>query len=292
MNRELAADSAQPVHLTFQRDVKRLFTFISSYYNGDLNETLQLAIEYYFVNRFESEIDRQKVREAGRMVEGAASANSKRRAVVEEQAPEVLSHLKGLLGKNFYGPEVCTTFFGEDLGKIAGVPDWITPELLKRRCPLANTGEIIGQTHSLVFIPARIGGRDVTVHSFAQMANGRAEEAWGTEVLTDTDFFDREMFKVKADQGTWVLVYNGEATDVPEGSYRTVHARELLLSKAIMMISSRGEYESLSQHDVTHECGPATDDGFVYACIDSDGVDCGFTGSDEQGPRMVARVRA
>jgi|GEM_PF-6454973 len=291
-NRELAADSAQPVHLTFQRDVKRLFTFVSSYYNGDLNETLQLAIEYYFVNRFESEIDRQKVREAGRMVQGAATAHGKRRAVVEEQATEGLSHIKRVLGKNYYGPEVCETFFGEKLGKVPGIPGWITPELLKSRCPLAKTGETIGETHSLIFVPAQIGSRNLTVHTFAQMANGRAKEAWGNEVLSNTDFFDQEEFKIKAKEGTWVLVYNGEAADVNEGLYKAVSIRELLLSKGIMMISSRGEYESIPQHEVTHAAGAKTPRGFVEAKIESDGLGCSFMDLDEPGSRMVARVKA
>jgi hypothetical protein len=291
-NRELAADSAQPAHLTFQRDVRRLFTFISSYYNGDLNETLQLAIEYYFVNRFESEIDRQKVREAGRMVEGAATAHSKRRAVVEEPTADVSSHLKRLLGKNYYGPEVCETFFDEAVGEIPEIPDWITPTLLKSRCPLSNTDQTIGQTHSLIFIPARIGRRSVTVHRFAQMANSRAEEAWGTEVLNEADFFDRDEFKVKSDKGMWVLVYNGAATHIKNDTYRAVDLRELLLSKGIMMIAARGDYESLSQHQIEHGCGTKTEEGFARATIEADGLGFDFVESDEKASRMLARVMA
>jgi hypothetical protein len=37
--------------------------FLSRHYNGDLNETFQKALKYFYENKFESEIDRAKIRE-------------------------------------------------------------------------------------------------------------------------------------------------------------------------------------------------------------------------------------
>ena len=67
-NREIGADQSQTVHFSFQRDLNRYLKFVARHYKGDINETSQKAIDYLFVNRFESVADREKMRELGRHV--------------------------------------------------------------------------------------------------------------------------------------------------------------------------------------------------------------------------------
>jgi len=61
--RELAEDQTQPLHFAHDRDRGRLFKFMSRYYSGSLNDTVQRGLKFYFEGQFESELDKEKVRE-------------------------------------------------------------------------------------------------------------------------------------------------------------------------------------------------------------------------------------
>ena len=79
--REIGADQVQPVYFAFQRDFNRFLEFVGRYTNGDINETVQRALHYYYENRFESAIDRRKVRELAVHVRHEAKAPSSRVAL-------------------------------------------------------------------------------------------------------------------------------------------------------------------------------------------------------------------
>lgn len=53
----------QPVYFAFQRDFKRLMEFAQRFHDGNNYSTIKKALHYYYVNRFESQADRDKVRE-------------------------------------------------------------------------------------------------------------------------------------------------------------------------------------------------------------------------------------
>ena len=61
--RELGEDQVQPVYFSFQRDFNRVLEFTARYFNGDLNDTFQRALRYYYRNKFEAPGDRAKVDE-------------------------------------------------------------------------------------------------------------------------------------------------------------------------------------------------------------------------------------
>lgn len=60
-NGDLAADQPQKPHFAFQRDHNRVMRFVQTFYRGDINVVFQKALTYYFVNKFESDDDRQKL---------------------------------------------------------------------------------------------------------------------------------------------------------------------------------------------------------------------------------------
>ena len=82
-NGGLAENQAQPVYFAFQRDFDRVVNFICHFYDGDLNATMRAALVHYFVNRFESRQDRDKVIELISHVHVSLSHDTRRRIVRE-----------------------------------------------------------------------------------------------------------------------------------------------------------------------------------------------------------------
>ena len=80
---ELGADQSQPAYFSFQRDYDRVINFVQSFYRGDVNDTFQRALRYYFANRFESISDRAKVEEMIAHIKYVAPTNSRRLALDE-----------------------------------------------------------------------------------------------------------------------------------------------------------------------------------------------------------------
>ncbi|MFA6416318.1 MAG: AAA family ATPase [Candidatus Paceibacterota bacterium] len=85
---ELGADQSQPPYFSFQRDYDRVINFVQSFYRGDINDTFQKALRYYYANRFESDSDRAKVEEMIAHIKYVAPANSRRRTLEEASAEE------------------------------------------------------------------------------------------------------------------------------------------------------------------------------------------------------------
>ena len=273
--RKLGADCAQPVHLTFQRDVKRMFTFVSHYYNGDINDTFAQAIEFYFVNRFESELERQKVREAARLVEYSDGKKSKRfglNAGVEQ-----------LLGKNFYGPDVCKEFFDtKEIGEVPPIPSFITPTLLASPCPHSSDGKTIAETHSLVFIPSQIGTKQLSVHAFSQLGNQKCTERGWQEIIPNPSWFVRTEFVVTATDGRWVLVLNEGIQSEnfkARDAYDVMNPREMILSRAIIGIASKGNYQSTPAFNVLLRVSN------IFCEMKSSGLTVGF----DNGSRLAVQ---
>ena len=62
-NGKLAKDQPQSPAFAFQRDYDRVVGFVLTFFKGDLNETFQKALRYYYLNHFIDEGDRKKVEE-------------------------------------------------------------------------------------------------------------------------------------------------------------------------------------------------------------------------------------
>lgn len=80
--RHVAADQPQPFTYDDRMEPKRVRDFILAFYNGDINETFQVALRYYYSNKLDSDVDKAKLEELIRHVEYIAPQNvSQRRGV-------------------------------------------------------------------------------------------------------------------------------------------------------------------------------------------------------------------
>ncbi len=68
-NRQIAEDQPQVFTYDDREEPRRVRNFVLRFYNGDISETFQKALKYYYVNRLESAEDRTKLEEIIRLVE-------------------------------------------------------------------------------------------------------------------------------------------------------------------------------------------------------------------------------
>jgi len=73
--RRIAADQPQPFTYDDRMEPRRVRDFILRFYNGDVNETFQSALRYYYSNKLDSDVDKQKLEELIRHVEYIAPQN-------------------------------------------------------------------------------------------------------------------------------------------------------------------------------------------------------------------------
>lgn len=154
--RQVAADQPQPFTFDDRMEPHRISSFVARFYSGDLNETFQKALRYYYVNKLESAQDRQKLEELINHVAYTPPIESRRRgldqtepdnnenalksktdqeitnllldpalpdsvkaALRSESVSTVeLDEAKELLGKDFLGPESVAAVFGPDSVRI------------------------------------------------------------------------------------------------------------------------------------------------------------------------------
>ncbi len=69
---------------------RRVRDFVLRFYSGDINETFQQALEYYYANKLESPEDKQKLGEIIRLVEYKPPVESKRKGLEAVGENEVL----------------------------------------------------------------------------------------------------------------------------------------------------------------------------------------------------------
>jgi MoxR-like ATPase len=77
--RKIAADQPQPFTFDDRMEPKRVRDFVLQFFNGDINETFQKALHYYYSNKLDSDTDRQKLEEIIRNVEYIAPQNTSQR---------------------------------------------------------------------------------------------------------------------------------------------------------------------------------------------------------------------
>jgi MoxR-like ATPase len=128
--RKIAADQPQPFTYDDRMEPRRVRDFVLSFYNGDINETFQAALRYYYTNKVDSEVDKAKLKELIQYVEYVAPQNvSARRGadrsatapVAETRAPIDSDVIRGEIQgwRNVLGTEV----------DIQPLPASITPEV-------------------------------------------------------------------------------------------------------------------------------------------------------------------
>jgi MoxR-like ATPase len=86
--RKIAEDQPQPFTYDDRMEPRRVRDFILRFYNGDINETFQQALRYYYSNKVESDVDRKQLEELIRLVECHPIAPPSKRKGVERDAPK------------------------------------------------------------------------------------------------------------------------------------------------------------------------------------------------------------
>lgn len=85
--RSIAADQPQPFMFDDRMEPRRVRDFLLAFYNGDLNETMQSALRYYYANKLDSPEDKNTLEELIRHVEYVEPlevANTKRRGLYKQ----------------------------------------------------------------------------------------------------------------------------------------------------------------------------------------------------------------
>jgi hypothetical protein len=232
-------------------------------------------------------------------------ATQLQKIVNEEYFQQQLAEVKKLLGKRFYGPEVCSEFFEtKELGEVPEMPQWITPELLQGKCPWSREDKSVAETHSLYFIPAQVGQTVVSVMSFLKEGDERALEKSGKEIFRYASWYHedserRRIFGETKAQGEWVLVYEGAIPVekyVSNPSYEGVGVRQLILSRAISIIGANGKIEDVPERFKGYSPRDIRTDRGSQRCvycdllIEGDGMSSGYSDSVPETGFVLARI--
>lgn len=88
--RKIAADQPQLFTYDDRMEPRRIRNFIARFYNGDINETFQEALKYYYRNKLESDEDKAKLEELIGHVAYTPKEESKRKGA-ERKSPDPVS---------------------------------------------------------------------------------------------------------------------------------------------------------------------------------------------------------
>lgn len=147
-NRKVAEDQPQPFTFDDRMEPRRVRDFVLRFYTGDINDTFQQALRYYYSNKLESEADRKKLGELIRLVEYKPKvAESKRKGTEREEktaekanpetkkteaipetklegpvAEQIEAAIEKLGKENVFGPKEVEKTFGVRLVEVPGIP--------------------------------------------------------------------------------------------------------------------------------------------------------------------------
>ncbi len=125
--RRIAPDQPQPFTFDDRVEPKRVHDFILRFYNGDISETVQEALRYYYINKVESPEDKAKLEELIRHVEYREVQQASQRRGIEREDMQPTIHrsesasktaqeqAEKIFGEDYLGPEMIKDVFGFEL---------------------------------------------------------------------------------------------------------------------------------------------------------------------------------
>ncbi len=181
---------------------------------------------------------------AGRRVEGL-------RRLLQENSEQFFS-VRTLMRWRFVGPDA-EIFRGHDIGEVPALPENIM-DSLTLKCPLANDGRTVAQTHRLAFLPGCIDGEPTSLRTFKEFAATKAKARGLQPILCEgmNRVFDESFAREPIDKrGVWVLEYEtlaprtlnrndaGQISIVNEfKGYRTARAIEHVACMGLVALES------------------------------------------------------
>lgn len=110
----------KPFTFDDRMEIRRIRDFVLSFYNGDINETFQKALRYYYSNKLEAQIDRDQLEQLIQGIEYTPPQTASQRiplnipkvilplARSEARSAEgraTIEEARDILGDDFFGPE-------------------------------------------------------------------------------------------------------------------------------------------------------------------------------------------
>jgi AAA domain (dynein-related subfamily) len=132
-NRKIAEDQPQPFTYDDRMEPRRVRDFILKFYNGDINETFQQALQYYYANKLETKVDKEKLSEIIRTVEYIPKVVESKRKGLDDRFKEITWEGKtiGYTETPFFNTEVGAQFKEKDTGKTWTLDGtWVRSELV------------------------------------------------------------------------------------------------------------------------------------------------------------------
>ncbi len=208
-NRKIAEDQPQPFTYDDRMEPRRVRDFVLRFYNGDINETFQRALQYYYVNKLESKADKDKLGELIRLVEYKPPVESKRKGLEPLGNNEVIINGEKIIydpNKPFLGTPVGTRFNEKATGK-----KWVLAGTWTKRDLAGMTPQLAGVFKSGE--EARMVGGDELSKGFEKMATrekgGEVAYEKAKEIMKEDFFGYDEVHKA------WGM---DVATGLPEGT--------------------------------------------------------------------------
>jgi len=127
-NRQVGADQPQPFTFDDMEEPRRILDFIMAFYNGDINETFQTALRYYYANKLDSEVDKAKLEELIRHVEYIPPQNVSQRRGFERGTTTLTEARQETPEALMPEGDAWRKVLGENV-EIAPLPSVVTPEV-------------------------------------------------------------------------------------------------------------------------------------------------------------------
>ena len=126
--RKVAADQPQPFTYDDRMEPRRVRDFILRFYNGDINETFQASLRYYYSNKLDSEVDKAKLDELIQHVEYIAPQNTSQRRGVDRNSTAVPERQRPTPETAIPEQNAWREVLGANV-EVPPVPDVVTPEV-------------------------------------------------------------------------------------------------------------------------------------------------------------------
>ncbi len=228
-NRTIAADQPQQFTFDDRMEPRRVRDFVMRFYSGDINETFQQALRYYYSNKLESDEDRQKIEELISHVGYTPQPDSRRLGLEDESRPEGVglrdqveigiedilqdpaipdsvkevlrvegvkfSEAKEIMNQDFIGPDEIKKAFGLEVDRVPDIPF--------SRSELERAKELDQMLIYRTGTAAR--GEPMTMEKINGLLSGKTKD--GGKIFFDTDWYkDEAFFKSEAIKEGWSLV--------------------------------------------------------------------------------------
>ena len=129
-NRQVGADQPQPFTFDDMEEPRRILDFVMAFYDGDINQTFQTALRYYYANKLDSEVDRAKLEELIRHVEYVTPQNVSQRRGFERGAKTPAEARQSTSEALTLEHAAWLKILGKDV-EIAPLPAAVTPEVTR-----------------------------------------------------------------------------------------------------------------------------------------------------------------